>query len=612
VSTHGVRSPQSIQRQLALVSAVVLAVLVGLGSSVFLEHEPYSFLWGDATFYANVNRSLAETGTFRQDEMTARSWYYDDLDWNRRLGQEWSNVALGADGESLYPKHHVLLPVAAQPFYLLMGHNGLLFFNVLLMVLSAGLLMVLLQGVGLGGLGGFAVVLLAYLGPAALRDAYHYSNDQFAAFLFLSGYVTLLRIPDPPWNDRKVLLVAAVLGGAAWGALVWAKPVHGMLVVAAGVPLIWRWARSRNVPAFVTAGLGFFTILCVHGTVNWLWFGSPFETSYDRILVREGGVLMLDSARTAFNQDLFGGVHELLFGHRLAFIKGFPVLAFYPAGLLVMVLRRRWRTAALSLLVVSGVILVYGRYDYPSHRFLFPFLFFALAPVAFLANEGVDLARTLQAWLRGGGARGLSRLGAAAGIAVLLLGLLGLAWGRALEELPRPRDLERLRVRIDDRIPCDFFNVKVQRWECSHRDRLPAQMVGAAHPGECAFPGGGQPGSPEADASPWLRLPLGGTWQRKSVSVTAPKGAVGFRYQAIMDPESSRAQKATFGVTASPGATAQEHHFGPPGKPGVEARARVSVREGDEVSVWVTEVEGPRAPVDALCLRWAWLMSDGS
>lgn len=611
--------------------AAILAVFLGLGASVLLEHKPYTFLWGDATFYANVNRSLAVSGSFRQDEMTARSWYYDELGWNRKLGQEWSNVALGADGESLYPKHHVLLPLAAQPLYLLLGNNGLLLFNLLLMVLAAGLLVTLLEGVGTGGVGAAVVVLLAYLGPAAIRDVYHYSNDQFSACLFLLGYVVFLgRLGAAAGTSRGTREdvwphVLQALGGIAWGALVWAKPVHGLLVAAAGAPLIWAWVRDRRWSMMVAAGAGFLGVLAIHGVVNWAWFGSPFETSYDRILVRDGGVLMLDSARTAFNQPLPKGLHALLFTHRLAFIKGFPLLVFYPLGLLVMAWRGRWKHASLSLFVISGVLLIYGRYDYPSHRFLFPFLFFALSPIAALANEGVAAARRLYARWRLLDGPGLRRVAAVALGLVLATGLLRVAWPRLVDDISRPRDLERLRVMSDDRVPCDFFNLKVQRWECSHSDRGPDEMVGAPKHGECAIPpraegaGKGTGASRDDERAPWLRFPLYGTWKSKTVTVTAPAGAVGFRYRAIPDPGTARALKGSLQVSVDgPGAlAASEHAFGAPppgseGSKGNEVHARVPVRAGQAVTLRVDQLDGRRVASDALCIRWEWIQDSGT
>src|SRR5205823_10535978 len=81
-------------------------------------HLP-TYLPGDCPFYRATALSLLHDNDLD---------LHDDMAWNvvRPQGQ----VALGARGE-WYPKHPILLPLAALPFYASLGDQGLLAFNVL-------------------------------------------------------------------------------------------------------------------------------------------------------------------------------------------------------------------------------------------------------------------------------------------------------------------------------------------------------------------------------------------------------------------------------------------------------------------------------------------------
>ena len=121
-------------------AALFLAVVAGLyfdevrpqiedrvyrGSDGRPFHLP-TYLPGDCPFYRATALSL-----LREKDLDL----HDDMAWNvvRPQGQ----VALGARGE-WYPKHPILLPLAALPFYASLGDQGLLAFNVLTSVMYAG------------------------------------------------------------------------------------------------------------------------------------------------------------------------------------------------------------------------------------------------------------------------------------------------------------------------------------------------------------------------------------------------------------------------------------------------------------------------------------------
>ncbi|HAN31367.1 MAG TPA: hypothetical protein DCQ06_07200, partial [Myxococcales bacterium] len=115
---------------------IVPAVLLfGLGSSVLLDYESNTFLHGDGSFYATMNRSLLD-GTLQQRDYQPVSWYEDKLGWNHHMDPGWSNVSLGGDGKTWYPKHPTLMPIVATVFFVPLGYAGLLLFNLLALVIG--------------------------------------------------------------------------------------------------------------------------------------------------------------------------------------------------------------------------------------------------------------------------------------------------------------------------------------------------------------------------------------------------------------------------------------------------------------------------------------------
>lgn len=560
--------------------AALVAALLALTPFVLHELQPYTFLFEDGTFYANVNRSLAERGTFRQDAYAPRSWYFDDLGWNRELGQDWSNVALGADETTLYPKHPVLLPLLAHPFFLAFGLDGLLLFNLLGL---AACVVTLARLVDPGRRRPLAVaaVLATFASPVVLHWALAYSNDVFAGAL-VAGAVLAVR------TDRA--LAAGLLAGGA----LWARPVHVLALAAGCGPDVWRWARADRRRLARWAG-GAALVLCAWASLNAAWFGSPFVTGYDRVVVRHGGLTMLESASAAFDVPLSRGLPAALFESSLGFVPGFPMLALAPLGWLALARRREWIPLTASAIALGGACLVYGAYRWPSARFLFPFLLFVIEPLSALLEEVAAFAGRSSDWLRARIRAGWPR--AALGVATALVAAALLRGTLGLMHHPEGGPATGARVTAEaDTIPCDFWNLKWQRWECSHLDRDERDQVGAPAEGECP-----------TEERGWVRLPAAGPWRDKAVHVPRGPGANALRWWAM--------PARGFEVPAEARLSVEGRDRGQPDGPfdaagGPNLFALAADAPGVTFRVATGGRSGP--PGAALCLRWEWLAREAA
>lgn len=576
-------------------STVLLIIALSVGAHIHNTYRPFSFLKGDGTFYAHINESLSGELSYRQEAHTATSWYRQDQPWNRNLTQDWSNVALGSEGE-YYPKHAILMPTVAEPFFLLLGYDGLLLFNVIMMLLGAGLSLSILaryerSGEDQQSIAVPLVVLLVYLSPAVREHAYSFSNDVFSAALFLGGLWCL--------PGRSPLL-----GGLLWGATVWTKPVHVLAVGVAGLPFLVDWLRRHDHRTLLRAGGGFLAVIVLQMFVNGIWFGSPLATSYDRILVRVNGSLGIASARDAFNTSYTVGLNKLLFSRTHGILVGFPMLYLTPLGCLALAWRRSWWPLVSSVIAITGLLAVYGRYDYPDERFAFVFLFFALVPLVAFVEEVEGLLE--RAWAA------LSARSQGRNLALLLAALLlggSVVYARIAQTLTRSVSdvslLDATRVLVDDKTPCDHLNLVHCRWECPKVDKHSWEMLGLPRDDECRI----------EERDDWVRFPVAKSWKSKSLEITPPPGATTMRWWITVDPKTPR----TVARLQVPGSEAKDARWirskdgvlsgqitVPPGR---QTAATVAANEagdapGTTLLFRVDENKIAKTHAGALCLRW--------
>ena len=279
-------------------AAVFVALAVILTIQLAHRYEPYSFIRRDGSFYATITRGLVDGGTLDQRRWQPMSWYSGHHPAYPQLDQAWSNVSVGADGETLYPKHSYVMSALAAPLYALVGPSGLLVFNALcvfLMLFGGFLLASRFAPTGAAVL----AVLAALTSPKLVEQAYFFGIDPFTAGVVAAGFAALLRPRPRP-----------ALAGALLGLALWARPNLFLLVFPVGVPLAWSHARldRRGWVRLLVAG----TIPLVAAAVgNWVMFGAPWITSYDRILTVVDGHQVIQSSRTLFDLPLTEGIDRM-------------------------------------------------------------------------------------------------------------------------------------------------------------------------------------------------------------------------------------------------------------------------------------------------------------
>ncbi len=444
--------------------ALVLCGLVLLVATTCLRsYQPYTFLFRDGSFYAQTNRSLARGLTLRQEEFQPRSWYGGDLPWYRDLDVAWSNVSVGAGGE-WYPKHSVLMPIVSTPFFIAFGVDGLLVFNALAMVLALFLGYRLAARFSPPEAAAIAVFVVSGC-PLVPYLTYAYSHDLFCATLVAGGCEALA--------SRRPRTSGFLLGLS-----VVARATNVLVAVPFALALAGRdWRTLARVVAFGSIPLVAFA------AANWAMYGSPLTTSYHRILTVRHGVPSVET------YDVFGTpVREGLGRYFARSAEGevwqmaaLAVLAYLGTVALV----RRARAMAVALIFsFAAFAVVFAKYRYGGARFFMPWLVLSVTP-------GAALVEAVGQWLsaiRGVPARWTTRARrAAAWSAVgLAVGGVGLSWwwGRPGPTISAARDVERLRVSLDS-VPCDYFNMTHQKWECSRLDPGGRYYVGLAIGDEC-------------------------------------------------------------------------------------------------------------------------------
>lgn len=459
---------------------VLLGLALVVTGGVWAQYEPNTFLHGDGNFYATMNRSLAD-GTLRQNDYQPLSWYYSDLGWNRFMDAGWSNVSLGADGKTLWPKHPYLLPIFAAPLFFLFGYFGLLLANAGLVVASLWFAFRVASRYASPLAAGVVAAMFAAL-PLFTEGAYSYSNDVFYAALLLAGLEQFL--------SRRL-----GWSGLLFGLAIWAKATNVLFVLPFG---FWLLAERRWRP-LLRFCLAAAVPLVAYAVVNTLWFGMPHITAYHRIVVRENGQPVVYSISGKFGRPLVDGLRSLWqepfegldrsFATGMAMLVGLPLLAL-----------RSWRHA-LSLAVSLALYAVaFAKFEYTYHRFFTPWAAWLVLPGAMLldalghvAGLGADLASTLR--------QRLGRLApvVATGLAVLLFvvaGLVAQASRRDAVQWRATKAIESAKVeRLEPNrtLHCDFFQPRYQKWECATTEGDAWVRWGTSLGDQCRFPGERQP-----------------------------------------------------------------------------------------------------------------------
>lgn len=555
-----------------------VGLLVLLGAALIAsyhawqQYRPYSFLHGDGSFYAIINRALSE-GRLDQERFHPMSWYRERLRWNDDLDPGWSDLALGADGRTLWPKHPILLPLLHAPLFHAFGLNGLLVGSVAMTSLSIWLAYRIATRVASAPAAACAALAFAST-PLLLHNTYSYSNDTLYTVLALGAI-------DATQRSR------GLLAGALWGLAMVSKPTVALLAApfAAQLVALRRWKVLARMALGAAVPLGALAVM------NTVMFGGPLVSGYNRIVVRHGGVPATFDIREKFGRAIAVGLRAIVADPQQGVGISAPWSLLSLPGLIPLARSPRGRAFAAAFAVsLVATALFYARFEFTYARFFTPWVVLAVVPAAALVDALVAWSvrlrarETLPPWLRAllgdprwfplaagvatvfGAARSAPQFGpdvAAGAVAAVLFraelwALLGMALSRAASWLTRRRlaalagvaaallavlpgvvaratrrperwiaaeALRDARVRIvpaeGAAVPCDYFNPARQKWECADWERGEGSSWGRALGDECAL--ANAPGD-------WLRLSPNPGVAREIAWEHLPPGDLRVRY----------------------------------------------------------------------------------
>jgi len=297
-----------------------------------LDHP--TFLIGDCAYYRATLVSLLQDHDLDVGNNLAAQGYYPLP----------GNVARGRNG-AVYPKHPILLAVAALPFYVVAGDMGLLAFNLLQL---AALVLVMWIGARrfAPDLICFALMLWFAFGTMLRPVAYNFAPDVLSSLLVVGGLVALLY--------RRCATAGLLMGLALWAK--WTNAIF--LPIALAALVAWRdWRaliRFGAAAAIPLAGLL---------ALNWHMFGSPLVTPYDRVLIVENHRWTLEpSHRTFFTMPFWRGLWmQLADAHMGLVVAAPPVLLALPGFALMF---RRARAEALLVgAACAAQLAMFAKYD---------------------------------------------------------------------------------------------------------------------------------------------------------------------------------------------------------------------------------------------------------
>lgn len=320
------------------------------------------FMKGDCYYYQAVIVSLVEDG-----DLLLENNIPDPLG-----GQ----LAIGKEGLVLV--HPIMMPLVSLPFYLLFGTPGLLLFN----VLNSMILLILifkLNGFFFDRIIAFIITILYATGTLLLDYVYNYSPDIFSSILLLGGLYLVLR---ERFYGGAVLL----------GLSIFAKIPNAPLVAVILLYAVWSiWRRKSingdakgeprgKVAAIIATGAFFALALIPFFYTNYLQFGSPIVTGYQRMAIAgaDGAVVSVDHL-DMFNQPLLIGASRILFDIGNGILMTNPVLILAFIGASWIKKTRAQDGIYLILLICLIQFIMIAKYDawstsHFSNRFLMTFI----------------------------------------------------------------------------------------------------------------------------------------------------------------------------------------------------------------------------------------------
>lgn len=437
---------------------VFLFLLMFYTVTSLLQYQPYHFLRGDSSFYAQIDRSLAKDFTLRQEKVQPRSWYTKNMGWNTNFPDSWSDISLGRNGE-WYPKHPFLMSIVALPFFLVFGIPGLLIFSIL--IASIGMYFAYRSAQHLFDERS-ALIALAVFIPFRIMiyNTYGFRNDIFFATLVSASLFYAL---------TKKSAVSGLLAGFA----LFAKITNILILLPVLTPILLIHGRRHLLRFFAAVSVPVFLL----ALANTLMYGAPWVFSYQRVLVMHNGHPQMVTHTSDFRFPFWQGLRRLIMDRGQGLLNIAPATILGLLGLPFLFRKAKWLTVGFVIAFVA-FFLFHAKYIYLWGRFFLPWYEIAMIPAAGLVS-GIDI--------------GLKRL-EPMGKRIVWGGVFGLllltALGRWVWLSTRPADMyndvEALTVSLDN-IPCDYFNMGDEKWECSHFDRGNRYFTGRALGAQCDF-----------------------------------------------------------------------------------------------------------------------------
>lgn len=311
---------------------------------------------------------------------TAYSIAYDhDLEISNQLGGPDSftrgQVAIDVNGR-IVPKHPIWMALASIPWFVVIGPQGGLWFNVAHLGLLLVLLWVLTRRIAEEPAASLAVALTGVF-TFLPHYVWNFSPDVFTTTLIVAGLVLI--------SNTRAGSISMFLAGVVFAIAVTARPTFAVMVVPVGL-LLPSWRPKVLLPL----ALGFLLPTTAWMTLNTHLFGGPLTTAYDRILIVVDGEATLYSHRADFDYPIFKGARGQLLDSEKGLLWTSPITLLALFGFAN--LWRRHRAFAIYTLVSGlGLFVVFSAYQawmmsHAGNRFLMPVVVLGCLPLASLVD----------------------------------------------------------------------------------------------------------------------------------------------------------------------------------------------------------------------------------
>lgn len=336
-----------------LVAASVAFVAASSGATLFTD-TPAATLATSAKYFWNQG-SLADPRF-----VEIRDQLIEDTSVSPDARAYQDVFALARDGETLYPRHSLMILFLSAPFYGLLGDWGFWLFN----NLTLYLMLVGIYRIGSQVGSSFAAALATGMLPLAA--------GYFLVFSYLPAY------DYPPacavvwafyWVSKRPALAGACLALALYVRMSEAFYLP-FLLLALGWPSVERLTHYGRVLTGFAAGYGPLFVS------NLLLWGDPIRGAYGRCVIFRGGEMVIDPSLHHFSvATLLGDWSYRLLNGQEGLLAVMPIWAVAPLMLLFLPAGERgWKLRAMIVAALAyGLVMLSFSYwrEASGPRFVF-------------------------------------------------------------------------------------------------------------------------------------------------------------------------------------------------------------------------------------------------